>query len=92
MRGHLTLQPHGTNQRWLRQWPFWRSTALRWLVSATLVTGMVLAFHAVASEAVHQSELRQQALAAQSRAVWRCKLLASQKARSTCLLDTAAPT
>jgi hypothetical protein len=55
------------------------------------VGSMVMGFHAVVTQAVHQGELRQQTLAAHSRAVWRCKLLRSTPARKGCLLNIPEP-
>jgi hypothetical protein len=52
-----------------------------------VVASMVLGFRAVVTHAVQQSELRQQALAAHSRAIWRCKMLRSVPARNGCLLN-----
>jgi hypothetical protein len=59
-----------------------------WLLSAfsaALVISLLMAFYNVVSQAVNQSALLQQALAAQSQAVWRCKLLPSVSARQDCL-------
>jgi hypothetical protein len=51
------------------------------------VASMVVGFYAVVTQAVRQGELRQQALAAHSRAVWQCKMLKSASVRKTCLLN-----
>jgi hypothetical protein len=51
------------------------------------VVSMVLGFHAVVTQAVHQGELRQQALTAHTRAVWQCKMLRSVSARKGCLVS-----
>lgn len=56
-----------------------------------VVAGLLLVFHAVATQAVTQSVLRQQARSAQSQALWRCKLLSEVSARQACLRDMAAP-
>jgi hypothetical protein len=48
---------------------------------------MVVGFYAVVSQAVRQGELRQQAFAAHSRAVWQCKMLRSVAARKGCLMN-----
>ncbi|MDR3369001.1 hypothetical protein [Rhodoferax sp.] len=58
--------------------------------SVVLVVSMLLAFYNVVCQAVSQSALYQQAMAAQSQAIWRCKRMPSVSARHDCLL--AVPT
>jgi hypothetical protein len=50
---------------------------------------MVSGFYMVVTQAVRQGELRQQASAAHSRAVWQCKMLRSAPARKGCLSTIA---
>lgn len=68
----------------------WRKTLSAWWllsgVSTALVISLLLAFYTVVNQATAQSALQQQVLAAQSRAVWRCKLLPGVSARQDCLL------
>jgi hypothetical protein len=70
---------------WSRMPRTWR------IVSMLAVATMVSGFYAVVTQAVHQGELRQQALAAHSRAVWQCKMLRSASARKGCLLTIPQP-
>jgi hypothetical protein len=90
MSGHLALAPEGP-------WPWghrvWATLHARWMLSAfsaALVIGMLLAFYNVVRQAAYESALHQQALAAQSQAIWRCKRIPSISARRGCLL--AVPT
>ena len=66
----------------------WATLHSRWMLSAlsaALVVSMLLAFYNVVSQAVYLSALHQQALAARSQGIWRCKLLPSVSARQGCL-------
>jgi hypothetical protein len=58
--------------------------------SAALVISMLLTFYNVVRQAAVESALHQQALAVQSKAIWRCKRIPSVSARQGCLL--AVPT
>ncbi|APW47678.1 hypothetical protein [Rhodoferax antarcticus] len=84
---HLTLASHRSAPRWQRLWVLLRSPLLLQILAVWAVIGLVLIFHAVVTQAVHQSGLRHQALAAQSQAAWRCKLLPSASARQVCLRE-----
>jgi len=88
--GHLVLARHGTGLWATCLQVAQGSPVVRWLAAAVVVTGMVLLFHAVVTQSVHQSGLRQQALAVHARAVQRCQLLAKASARRSCLLELAA--
>lgn len=76
----------GGRVRSVLRWP-----VLLWVLAVLAVVGLLLVFHTVATEAVNQSVLRQQARSAQSQALWRCKLLSEVSARQACLRDMAAP-
>jgi hypothetical protein len=69
----------------------WRHPAVLPGLAVVLVVGLLLVFHAVATQAVNQSVLRQQARSVQSQALWHCKLLSQVAARRDCLRDLAAP-
>lgn len=69
----------------------WRHPLVLPGLAVVAVVGLLLAFHAVATQAVNQSVLRQQTRSAQSQALWRCKLLSEVAARQACLRDLAAP-
>lgn len=72
---------------WRRMW-VWSHMPRTWrIVSMLAVASMVVGFYLVVTQAVHQGELRQQALAAHSRAVWQCQLLKSASVRKACLLN-----
>lgn len=66
-------------------WAALRSPLLLQMLGVGAVIGLVLIFHAVVTQAVRDSGLRQQARAAQSEAIWRCKLLPSASASQVCL-------
>jgi len=85
--GHLTLASYRSTPWWQRLWVAMHSPLLQQMLGVGAVIGLVLIFHAVVTQAVHQSGLRQQALASQSQAVWRCKLLPSVSARQACLRE-----
>ena len=79
--GYPSLAPEGLG---LWRHRVWQALNSRWLLSAfstALVISLLLAFYNVVNQATNQSAFRQQALAAQSQAVWRCKLLPSVSAR-----------
>ena len=69
----------------------WRHPLVQPGLAVLVVVGLLMVFHAVATQAVNQSVLRQQARSAQSQALWRCKLLSEVAARQACLRDLAAP-
>jgi len=72
-------------------WSVWCRPFLLWGMGVLAVVGLLLAFHAVATQAVNQSVLQRQARSAQSQALWRCTQLPGKTARQTCLRDLAAP-
>jgi len=69
----------------------WRRPVVLRGIGVLVVIGLLLVFHAVATQAVSQSVLQRQARSAQSQALWRCTLLPDKTARQTCLRDSAAP-
>lgn len=85
--GHLDLADHRSAPWWRPVWVALRSPLALQVLAVVAVIGLVLTFHAVVTQAVRQSGLRQQALAAQSQAVWRCKLLPRTSARRLCLQE-----
>ena len=83
--GHPSLASEGLDPRGDR---WWKTLSAWWLLSGfstALVISLLLAFYTVVNQATAQSALQQQVLAAQSRAIWRCKLLPSVSARQGCL-------
>lgn len=60
-----------------------------WLLavfSTALVGGLLVAFYNVVRQAVQDSAVHQQALAAHAQGTWRCQRLPSGSARQDCLL------
>ena len=84
--GALNLPVDRSAPWWQWAWAVLRSPLALWVLLGAVI-GLVLVFHAVVTQAVRQSGLRQQALAAQSQVVWRCRQLPSDSARQACLRE-----
>ena len=65
----------------------WSTPALGALATLVIL-GMLTAFHSVVQGAVKNGEVHRQAIAVQSNAVQRCKMLRHLPARSSCLQQT----
>jgi hypothetical protein len=84
---NLSLTTGATDTQRYRLWASRHSQWALGILSVVLVISMVVIFYRVVGQSVHQSGLRQQALAAQSQAIWRCRLLPGIAARHGCLED-----
>ncbi len=66
--------------------PAWPST-----IAALVAVFLLLAFHQVVQDAVHQGELLRMATASHSEAAWRCSALRGVRMRESCLAQMNAP-
>ena len=85
--GHLKRPADQSAPWWQSAWVVLRSPQSVSVLAVGAVIGLVLIFYAVVTQAVRQSGLRQQALAAQSQAVWRCKQLPTASTYQACLRE-----
>jgi len=68
-----------------------RSPAWPTTLAALMAVFLLLAFHQVVRDAVHQGELLRMATASHSEAAWRCSALRGLRMRESCLAQLNAP-
>lgn len=81
---------HNNSQTSMQLWWYGLPAGVRsplWptLLATLTILGLLLAFHQVVSGAVQQGELRHQASALHSKAIWTCNTLGSLRANQSCL-------
>src|SRR5258706_9803106 len=91
----MMTMAHATS-RSLRAWwldlpealraPLWPSA-----FAALVIVALLIGFHQVLRQAVHQGELLRMNTATRAEAVWRCKALNGPRVRAACLAQLDAP-
>ena|SRR5947199_2711060 len=66
--------------------PLWPSA-----LAGLIIVALLMGFHQVVRQAVHQGELLRMSTATRAEAVWRCKSLSGTRMRAACLAQLDAP-